>query len=495
MNLVLIAICVLCILSFLWYISDLKTGVKLSHIGWWWTFLIIGSILTLYTYKNRLPEEENKFSNTIDLFIGVMGGVGLLSLGILIFISSSTHLFPSYKKQSIVELDGITKTKVLTGWLILSQPYTSLSYVSFDRKKDTLTFVGNSGGIDSFIMLGKKISYEEQMAEWLEPLYIQDRLYKVSVNGLVFSGNTLLKGSQQTKWEKAILTYNENTGTIFSEKASWGLSFTWKIENPLLSRNGTTLIWEEKKDGKTNLWKQGLKLGVPYDKVIKTYVSGDGKDVISLVENNNRMEVIKNGETVDIIPKEYLSESFTSNGSEYFYTIMKENVMSIVINGYQWEKKYEEVRDVFLEEDGYSYAYFARPLGEKTYCLFTRYKGNLCGLSAYMNPKIWADGGSILFAGQKSGTWSIYRNIEKIVKDTGYASENISYDYVFFDITNPRTFLFIKKDITTGNYILIKNGILLSQKWKDVGTDVSFWFDNQIILTVQDETWWHILQI
>ena len=35
--------------------------------------------------------------------------------------------------------------------------------------------------------------------------------------------------------------------------------------------------------------------------------------------------------------------------------------------------------------------------------------------------------------------------------------------------------------------MLIKNGILLSQKWKDVGTDVSFGFDNQIILTVQDE--------
>lgn len=148
--------------------------------------------------------------------------------------------------------------------------------------------------------------------------------------------------------------------------------------------------------------------------------------------------------------------------------MIKDGVISIVINGYQGEKKYEEVRDVFLEEDGYSYAYFARPLGEKTYCLFTRYKGNICGLSAYMNPKIGADGGSILFAGEKNGTWSIYRNIEKIVKDTGYTSANINYDYAFFDVTNPRTFLFIKKESESGKYMLIKNGILLPQRWDDV---------------------------
>lgn len=47
-----------------------------------------------------------------------------------------------------------------------------------------------------------------------------------------------------------------------------------------------------------------------------------------------------------------------------------------------------EVREIFLEEDGGSYAYFGRPIGEDRYCLFTRYKGNLCGLQGYMNPTL-----------------------------------------------------------------------------------------------------------
>ena len=354
MNFILWALWVLFILSIIGYISDIKTGWELSSIRWGWIFLLIGSALTLFVYKNNTPEEENTFFSTVDLFIGVIGGIWLLSLGILIFISSATHFFPSYKKQSILELDGIRKTQVLTGWLILWEPYTALSHVSFDRKKDTLTFVANSGGIDSFMILGKKISSKEEIAEWMEPLYIQNQLYKINSDGSVFSWNTFMKESQKIDWENALFTYNANTGNIFSEKASWSLSFTGKIENPLLSKNGTTLLWEEKKDGKINLWKQWTKIGTPYDKIIKTYVSTDGRDVISLVENNARMEVIKNGETVNVIPIEYLSWSFISNGSEYFYTIMKENIVSIVINGYQWEKKYEEVRDAFLEENGYS---------------------------------------------------------------------------------------------------------------------------------------------
>jgi hypothetical protein len=54
--------------------------------------------------------------------------------------------------------------------------------------------------------------------------------------------------------------------------------------------------------------------------------------------------------------------------------------------------KYEEIREIFLERSGNSYAYFGRPLGERKYCLFTRYRGNICGIEGYMNPRLSADG-------------------------------------------------------------------------------------------------------
>lgn len=75
-----------------------------------------------------------------------------------------------------------------------------------------------------------------------------------------------------------------------------------------------------------------------------------------------------------------------------------------------------------------------------------------------MNPRFSADGSSILYAGYKDDVWGIYRNTDVLVRNTGYSNTDISGDYVFFDVTNPRTYLFVKKDISTGKYILIKNG-------------------------------------
>lgn len=88
----------------------------LSQIRWGWIFLIIGVCLTLYAYKKRgNPEEKNPFSDTIDLFIGIVGSIALISITALIFISSASHLFPGYKKQSITELVGMNHTEMLSG--------------------------------------------------------------------------------------------------------------------------------------------------------------------------------------------------------------------------------------------------------------------------------------------------------------------------------------------------------------------------------------------
>ncbi len=77
-----------------------------------------------------------------------------------------------------------------------------------------------------------------------------------------------------------------------------------------------------------------------------------------------------------------------------------------------------------------------------------------------MNPRISADGGSLLFAGLKDKVWSIYRNTGIVVADTHYSRTNIHDDYVFFDITNPRQYLFVEKN-EDGSYSLRKNGKLL----------------------------------
>lgn len=59
---------------------------------------------------------------------------------------------------------------------------------------------------------------------------------------------------------------------------------------------------------------------------------------------------------------------------------------------------YDDVREVFLEKSGKSYAYFAKPVTSMRYCLYTKYRGTICGFDGYMNPRLSADGSSILYA-------------------------------------------------------------------------------------------------
>lgn len=91
-----------------------------------------------------------------------------------------------------------------------------------------------------------------------------------------------------------------------------------------------------------------------------------------------------------------------------------------------------------------------------------------------MNPRLGADGSSVIFGGYKDKKWSLYRNTEMIVRDTGYTKESISDDYLFFDTTNPRTYLFAIKDPKNGMYSFLKNGKTLPGTWQDIGTDVSY---------------------
>jgi len=142
------------------------------------------------------------------------------------------------------------------------------------------------------------------------------------------------------------------------------------------------------------------------------------------------------------------------NGTDSIYAVHQDGIVELISNGSILNRKFDEIREVFLDRDGGDYVYFGRPLGESSYCLYTRYRGNLCGLTGYMNPRQTPDS-SVVYAGLRDGAWGIYRNAKAVISNTGYPNrEDISHDYVFFDITNPSYYLFIR--YTDAGYQLYK---------------------------------------
>lgn len=93
------------------------------------------------------------------------------------------------------------------------------------------------------------------------------------------------------------------------------------------------------------------------------------------------LSIVKNGVKIQNIETGYISGSIRMNGTDSIYTIERDGIIEIVHNGSILDRKFDEIREIWLDTDGTGYVYFGRPLGEESYCLYTRYRGNLCGLT------------------------------------------------------------------------------------------------------------------
>ncbi len=111
-----------------------------------------------------------------------------------------------------------------------------------------------------------------------------------------------------------------------------------------------------------------------------------------------------------------------------------------------------------------------------------------------MNPVLEADNAGVIFVGLRNNKWSIYRNINELVKNSGYAVRpDISNDYFLFDSTNPRRYVFIEK--LANGYHINKMGKVLTDSWIDIDPNsLQFGDDNVMYILVQDTEGWKILE-
>lgn len=479
-------------------LESIKTGDMITGMSWGWIFLIIGSILLSVSYQSRdISTEESSFSDAIDTVIGMVWGFALACIAGILILSSLSYFGRSQSHDIIRDLYTSGELQIQSGGIAVSPASTDLPFVDYERASDTFLSITSTGGERIWRLQSKNHTETGTLIDGRSPFLIGNKLYMRDVEWRVYSWATLILGSRVSTEGDVVLQRDEKRMVATHKDGILIAPDAGGILTPpiVLSRDATSIAWTISKNMKKYIIKDGVPFGTAYDRIYSLDTSRTGDTTLALVQSWSDTLIIKNGIPLSPLAPEYLTGSYQSNGSNFLITSDKNGIKKVHHDMVVVSRDLEEVRETFLEKDGGSYAYFGRPLGEKYYCLFTRYRGNLCGIEAYMNPIVGADGGSIIFAGKKDGVWSIYRNTDTVIKNTNYTQEDISYDYVYYDATNPRTYLFIIYDKNSHTYTYLKNGNILPWVWDDISTDVSFGYDNHILTAAKDATGWHIIEL
>ena len=477
-------------------VIEAKNGFETSGLSWGWIFFFVGIGMLFKAYRgDGSYENPSELRQTIDTLLGIVGSFTLACIaGVIIFISLSISW--RIESKSILEKllwSGSTHTE--SGAIILSASYVDITSLSYDRKSDALIYAIRNGKNRIYTMINPlaTMSFTASLAG--TPMLIGSYFILLDHDNRAYSGSVKLSNTMILWGNDTLLVWSGSDWNVRSAKSSWSFDHSGAINRPIISEDHMTLAWIENNWRHTRMMKMGKQEWPEYEKVYSMNLSAWGYDLMALVSSSGWLQIVKNGEGEWNIEAGYITGSYVSNGSHSIYLIQWEKWKNIIYDGHRLPTGYDDVREIFLEKNWGAYAYFAKPLWAIEYCLFTKYRGNICGLDWYMNPRMSADGSSILYAGFHDGIWSIYRNTEVLVKNTNYSNAEVSGDYVFFDITNPRDYLFVKKNLQTSQYTLIKNGKNLPGIWEDFGTDISFGYDNHIILRLKDANGWRMAEI
>lgn len=498
--LILIAIISLAIVTLLWYVNVSRDGMPASGFSWGWIFLSIGAILLFWSYKQRKDEDgDGKFSETIDTIIGIMWGFALACIAGIIILSSLSFFTKGRDDSEILSrLYESGSIKVLSGEVKVYGSYMTMPEIAYQRGEGYLLMTHEWEKEKVWEYRSKEHILSWVLQDDESPYYIDKEIYTIDTSGHVrTSSGRVILGSRSTENRDAILYKEDGAFKYRSEKWINQISFTGVVSSPIvLSEDSRDLIWVENKGSQKYIVKNGVRIGSGYSTITNLSVSPNGQNISFLSDISGEKSIIRNDISLGNLSKNVLTGSYISNGAHSLYVTKENSNMEIHLDTSRVSRGLQDVREVFLEKNGgASYAYFGKPVGEEKWCLFTRYKGNLCGLEWYMNPRLWADGSSVIFAWRKDGIWNIYRNTDTLTRDTWYTPLTVEYDYAFYDLTNPRTYLFITYDKNTKKYSYRKNGKEIPGLWDDVSTEVHFGYDNHIITSAKIDGTWKIIEL
>lgn len=464
-------------------------GEVMVRLSWGWTFLLVGSVLTFFgLIRNKDPKDTP--ASGYDIFIGITGVLllGLLSFFIIAIAQNNHNRTPVSFMEKIFGSGAIEMQSGAT----LSPAYSGVVSLSLHRSRDEFSFIANNG--TGNVWYPKNEAIDSAITSIFR---LAETDYFVSDSDDVWQGQTY-RGKMIAKSKQSMVL--EHNQTLFHIHEQWNKEYplSSSARRVTLSDNGEHIFWVQSVDGGDQVYKNGEPIGSVYPVIHAIGVAPHGTHWMAAVDmkgQSNVVALIKDDDFQFILRPERVPRTLIMNGFHSLYQLVNEDgSLSLVFDGTIVDRKLDEIRETYISEMA-GYSYFGRMQGEDQYCLFTRYRGNLCGLDGYMNPFHAADGSDVIFAGLKKGLWSVYRGSTALITQVGYANTtDISHDYFLADATNPRYYIFI--EYTQNGYRIWKRGVLLPQIWKDVGVeDVQFGYDGKVFIRVEDESGWRIAEL
>jgi hypothetical protein len=475
-------------IAFSGWVHTLQDWLSLIQIRWGWVFVGVGVVSILYTIMAESTEKDSEVSLFSDAIIGIVGTITLLWLSALIIGASMWGVW-GHNSGSVLEKVFATGTLRTSSGITQTQAYSNIAWLTFDRKDDAISFVVQSSSGGTIQPTGIWYPGSDMRSE-----VIAGRDTVMSSSGIWLDGVRLWSDERIHKMDDTLVIENDIETKVVTRKNTRSYVDAKMIMTEVVtSADGSTTSWVAKSGSGYEIQKDGKSISDTYASISGLGISQSGHETLALARTlSGELIVLKNGVPVENIRAGYRTGSWKNNGSHSIYITLENDIQRVIYDGVSTGKEFGEVREVFLERWGNSYAFFARPIDESGYCIFTRFRGNLCSITGYMNPRLSADGSSIIYAGLRDGIWSIYRNTDTIVRDTGYTHIDISNDYVFFDITNPKQYVFLENN--DGKYQVRKNWKIILWIWNDVGLDVSFGYDNKVIMSAQDDAGWRVIE-
>lgn len=465
-----------------------NTANPLDSVRWWIVFIIIGIVFLSYSIWTKGVDTKSDANILSDTIIWIVWTLTLLWLSALIIAGSIWTKFPT-QTDSVLEKIYWSGSIQSVSWVTMTVAHDNISSLVFERKNDLLSYMIASE--TGWTLYPEWVFYSWQNISYTR---IGEKTLIKSDTGFSLDNIELPREAVMGDWVLKIQTENgvrfvtKNLDISYTGITQWIWIF-WASED------GTSIAWVEEATSWVILKKDNETIGNTYQNITDISLSKNGRSLMAIgVTNSWEKLILKNGVPVETIRDTYRAWTWKSNWIHSIYVVDSSWSLSVIYNWVSTGQDFDEVRDVFLEKSGNSYAFFGRKKWENTYCFITRFKGSVCWIEWYMNPWVGADGSTIIYAGLREGTWSLYRNTATVIRDTHYTRRDISWDYLFYDKTNPREYLFVEK-IWEEQYQFRKNGELIPGTWKDVGLNVGFWYDGKVILSARDNQGWRIIEL